>query len=76
MNLHEVSGYPSRKSFDESLDDTALRTMAFVVFCAKMVLGLSDEEAIEILTEGAKRVEKAVQAIWALFRLSLRESPT
>jgi hypothetical protein len=36
----------------EVLDETKSRSVAFVVLCAKVVLGLTDEEAIEALTEG------------------------
>jgi hypothetical protein len=35
-----------------TLDDTLARSVAFVVLCAKVMLDLSDEEAIDALTEG------------------------
>jgi hypothetical protein len=35
-----------------SLDETTTRSVAFVVLCAKVMLGLTDDEAIETLTEG------------------------
>jgi len=34
------------------LDDTAARSVAFVVLCQKVMLGLTDDEAVEALTEG------------------------
>lgn len=34
------------------LQDVALRSAAFVVLCAKVMLGLSDDEALDALTEG------------------------
>lgn len=37
---------------DKSLDETTTRSVAFVVLCAKVTLGLTDDEAIETLTEG------------------------
>lgn len=35
-----------------TLDETKTKSIAFVVLCAKVMLGLTDEEAIETLTEG------------------------
>jgi hypothetical protein len=35
-----------------SLDDIAARSAAFLVLCAKVMLGLSDDEALDTLTEG------------------------
>lgn len=40
------------QELDRPLDETTTRSVAFVVLCAKVVLGLSDAEAIEMLTEG------------------------
>jgi hypothetical protein len=37
---------------DTALDETKARSVAFVVLCAKVMLGLTDDEAIETLTEG------------------------
>lgn len=37
---------------DKQLDETATRSVAFVVLCAKVMLGLTDGEATEMLTEG------------------------
>ncbi|MBN2196673.1 MAG: AIPR family protein [Polyangiaceae bacterium] len=37
---------------DRRFDDTMTRSVAFVVLCAKVMLGLTDDEAIETLTEG------------------------
>jgi len=37
---------------DKQLDETTTRSVAFVVLCAKVMLGLTDVEAIETLTEG------------------------
>lgn len=37
---------------DKQLDETTTRSIAFVLLCAKVMLGLTDEEAIEALTEG------------------------
>jgi AIPR protein len=37
---------------DKNLDDTTTRSIAFVVLSAKVMLGLTDQEAIETLTEG------------------------
>lgn len=37
---------------DKKLDDTTTRSMAFVVLCAKVMLGLTDDDAIATLTEG------------------------
>lgn len=40
------------QELDKQLDETTTRSVAFVVLCAKVMLGLTDEEAIETLTEG------------------------
>ncbi len=40
------------EELDKKLDETATRSVAFVVLCAKVMLGLTDEEAVEVLTEG------------------------
>lgn len=40
------------QEIDKQLDETTTRSVAFVVLCAKVMLGLTDEEAIEALTEG------------------------
>lgn len=37
---------------DKELDETTTRSVAFVILCAKVMLGLTDEEAIETITEG------------------------
>jgi hypothetical protein len=39
-------------ALDKKLDDTTARSTAFVVLCAKVMLELTDEEAVEALTEG------------------------
>lgn len=40
------------RELDKPLDETATRSVAFVVLCVKVMLGLTDEEAISALTEG------------------------
>jgi hypothetical protein len=40
------------QELDKQLDETTTRSVAFVVLCAKVMLGLTDDEAIETLTEG------------------------
>lgn len=40
------------QELDKQLDELTTRSVAFVVLCAKVMLGLTDEEAIETLTEG------------------------
>jgi hypothetical protein len=40
------------QEIDKQLDETTTRSVAFVVLCAKVMLGLTDDEAIETLTEG------------------------
>lgn len=39
-------------ALDKTLDDTLARSAAFVVLCAKVMLDLTDDEAVEALTEG------------------------
>ena len=39
-------------ALDRTLDDTLARSVAFVALCAKVMLDLTDDEAIETLTEG------------------------
>ena len=41
-----------QEELDKSLDEQMARSIAFVVLCAKVMLGLTDEEALETLTEG------------------------
>lgn len=43
---------PIEEELDRTLDENMLRSVAFVVLCAKVMLGLSEEEAIATLTEG------------------------
>lgn len=43
---------PIEQELDRPLDETTTRSVAFVVLCAKVMLGITDEEAIEMLTEG------------------------
>ena len=43
---------PIELELDKQLDDMTARSVAFVVLCAKVMLGLTDEEAIATLTEG------------------------
>jgi hypothetical protein len=64
MNIHvgiidqQVRGFAARRAsrleeeLGRSLDETSLRSIAFVALCAKVMLGLNDDEAIECLTEG------------------------
>jgi len=64
MNIHvgivdqQVRGFAQRlqgrieAELDKSLDATTLRSVAFVALCTKVMLGLTDDEAIETLTEG------------------------
>ena len=40
------------QELDKTLDETNARSVAFVVLCAKVTLGLTDDEAVETLTEG------------------------
>jgi hypothetical protein len=40
------------KALDKVLDDTAARSVAFVLLCQKVLLDLTDDEALEGLTEG------------------------
>lgn len=39
-------------ALDRTLDDTMARSVAFVALCAKVMLDLTEDEAIETLTEG------------------------
>ena len=39
-------------ALDKKIDDTLARSVAFVVLCAKVMLDLTDEEALGALTEG------------------------
>lgn len=43
---------PIEHELDKVLDEQTSRSVAFVVLCAKVMLGLTDEEALETLTEG------------------------
>lgn len=43
---------PIEEALDKALDETTARSVAFVTLCAKVILGLTDEEAIEALVEG------------------------
>ncbi|MEZ4362770.1 MAG: AIPR family protein [Kofleriaceae bacterium] len=64
MNIHvsiidqQVRGLAERQkaqledALGKTLDDTAARSAAFLVLCAKVLLDLSEDEAIEALTEG------------------------
>jgi hypothetical protein len=40
------------EALNKTLDETMARSVAFVVLCAKVMLGLTEDEALEILTEG------------------------
>lgn len=40
------------EELDKTLDETTTRSVAFVVLCAKVMLGLTEDEAVEALTEG------------------------
>ena len=40
------------EELDRAVDDTLARSASFVVLCAKVLLDLSDDEALELLTEG------------------------
>ena len=40
------------KELDRTLDETTARSVAFTVLCAKVMLALTDDEAIQTLTEG------------------------
>lgn len=40
------------QELDRPLDDTTTRSVAFVVLCAKVMLGLTEAEALDTLTEG------------------------
>lgn len=43
---------PIEQELDRPLDETTTRSVAFVVLCAKVMLGLTDAEAIETVAEG------------------------
>ena len=43
---------PIEEALDRTLDDSQARSVAFVVLCTKVMLDLSDAEALECLTEG------------------------
>jgi hypothetical protein len=40
------------EALNKTLDETMARSVAFIVLCAKVMLGLTEDEALEILTEG------------------------
>ncbi len=40
------------EALDKTLDEIMARSVAFVVLCAKVMLDLTDDEAVDILTEG------------------------
>src|SRR5437868_8714586 len=40
------------EALDRPLDETTTRSIAFVILCAKVMLDLTDDEAVAILTEG------------------------
>ena len=64
MNIHvgiidqQVRGLAQRlgprieEELDKHLDETSMRSTAFVLLCVKVMLGLTEDEAIETLTEG------------------------
>lgn len=43
---------PIEQELDKRLDETTTRSAAFVVLCAKVMLDLTEQEAVETLTEG------------------------
>lgn len=44
---------PIEEALGRTVDDTQARSAAFVALCAKVMLELSDQEAVDALTEGA-----------------------